>query len=292
MISSRGTNRQPAARTLARAQEAAAAVQDLILHAENAAFSLRAGRHARKKTGSGENFWQFRSYAPSDSVSRIDWRQSAKTDQPFIREKEWQAAHIIRFLYARDAGMDYASSSSLFSKHDSAAILALALGLIYLRDGNDIGLGHDPRKGRSRDVIDFMAAHLGEAPERFFEHLKAEKNAFLIHIGDFLHPLDFIQRRLEAAAAFSRHGLVLQILDPAEIDFPFSEQCLFVSPDGSLSHHIADPAAVARDYSARLQTHLSALRALCARYGFTYVLHRTDRPFHETLRAIYEELNI
>ena len=48
--------------------------------------------------------------SPGDPASRIDWRQSAKSDRLFVRETEWEAAQTVALWRDDGAGMDWRSS--------------------------------------------------------------------------------------------------------------------------------------------------------------------------------------
>ncbi|WP_368518847.1 DUF58 domain-containing protein, partial [Rhizobium sp.] len=63
---------------LSRARSRAALVPDCLVEAKRIANTVIAGWHGRRKRGIGENFWQFRPYTEGESLSRIDWRRSAR----------------------------------------------------------------------------------------------------------------------------------------------------------------------------------------------------------------------
>ena len=67
----------------------------LLVRAEKIAASVMLGVHGRKRSGPGENFWQYRPYGFGDSTQRIDWHASAKSDRIYIRENEWEAANTL-----------------------------------------------------------------------------------------------------------------------------------------------------------------------------------------------------
>ena len=66
-----------------------------MVEADHLAASVSLGVHGRRRAGIGESFWQFRRYASPDSSSAIDWRQSAKSQHIFVREREWEAAQTV-----------------------------------------------------------------------------------------------------------------------------------------------------------------------------------------------------
>src|ERR1700733_4053951 len=98
---------------LHQAENLAALLRPLLIEAERVAPAVIQGVHGRRRAGVGETFWQFRPYAQSDAASRIDWRQSARTDKLFVREREWEAVQSA-YLWADASGsMQYASDKNL-----------------------------------------------------------------------------------------------------------------------------------------------------------------------------------
>ena len=45
----------------------------------------------------------------NEDAARIDWRQSAKSQHLFVREREWEAAQTVWFWRDGGAGMDFSS---------------------------------------------------------------------------------------------------------------------------------------------------------------------------------------
>ena len=98
----------------------------LMVAAERVAATVAQGVHGRRRVGPGETFWQFRQYSQGDTPNSIDWRQSAKSDRVYVREREWEAAQTVWLWCDQSPSMDYSSSRELESKHDRAALLTLA----------------------------------------------------------------------------------------------------------------------------------------------------------------------
>ena len=123
-----------------KAGKIAASLPGLLLDAEKVAQGFMKGVHGRRKIGIGEAFWQFRTWQAGDSTRDIDWRQTGKREGVFIRQMEWEAAQAA-FLY-RDPSksMDFSSSKKLLTKKDYAEVLLLALSMVLLNGGEQIGL--------------------------------------------------------------------------------------------------------------------------------------------------------
>ena len=123
-----------------QAETIAAALPPLLVAAERLASAVNLGVHGRRKAGIGETFWQFRRYQSEDPTTAIDWRQSAKSQHLFVREREWEAAEAV-WLW-RDGGptMRFASTPGAMTKIDRASVLALAVASLLIRGGERIAL--------------------------------------------------------------------------------------------------------------------------------------------------------
>src|SRR5919202_1396375 len=93
-----------------RAEQTAAALPPLLVAAERVATTVAQGVHGRRRVGQGETFWQFRQYEPGDAATRIDWRESAKSQRVYVRETEWEAAQSVWLWRDASASMGYNSA--------------------------------------------------------------------------------------------------------------------------------------------------------------------------------------
>jgi len=84
----------------------------LLAEAERVAAVLAQGVHGRRRAGQGETFWQYRQYHNSDTANQIDWRRSARGDQVFVRENEWEAANTVYLWRDGAAGMQWSSDET------------------------------------------------------------------------------------------------------------------------------------------------------------------------------------
>ena len=72
-------------KNLENAERLAGGLPGLLLEADKVAHTFMKGVHGRRRVGLGESFWQFRSYQPGDQRRDIDWRQTAKRGEAFVR---------------------------------------------------------------------------------------------------------------------------------------------------------------------------------------------------------------
>src|SRR6478672_9860560 len=108
----------------------AATMPRLILEARRVAATVIHGLHGRRRAGSGENFWQYRRFVSGEAASRVDWRRSARDDNLYVREQEWEAAHTVWIWPDRSPSMAFASPLVWETKFDRALIIAFALAEI------------------------------------------------------------------------------------------------------------------------------------------------------------------
>src|SRR6202165_4475564 len=109
------------------ARALAAAMPRLILEARRIAATVIHGLHGRKRAGPGENFWQYRRFMSGEPARRVDWRRSARDDNLYVREQEWEAAHTVWIWPDRSPSMVFASALVWETKLDRALVVAFAL---------------------------------------------------------------------------------------------------------------------------------------------------------------------
>lgn len=277
-----------------RAEALAATLPPLLVAAERLASSVSLGVHGRRKAGMGETFWQFRRYRSEDPASAIDWRQSAKSQHLFVREREWEAAEAVWFWRDGSPGMRFKSVHTEMSKIDRATLLALALAALLVRGGEKIALlgdGHGPGTGRApftriaHELIDFAPDDGALPPEA-----PVTKNAQFVWLSDFLSPPDAIENALRRLAHAGSNGHLIHIVDPAEEDFPFAGRIRFEAAGYRESETFGRAETARASYQARFRAHGEAVRTLAQRLGWSYLAHRTDRRPETALVALYANL--
>ncbi len=281
-----------------RAERLAATLPSLLVAAERVASTVAQGVHGRRRVGQGETFWQFRRYEFGDPAHIIDWRQSAKTQNLFVREHEWEAAQSVWLWRDRSPSMHYRSERTLPEKIGRANVLLLALMSLLVRGGEHITLLGDefpPASGRATfhriaDTVARQGAAEKGADLPAFEMLP--RYAQLVLIGDFLSPTEQIHDCISRFAAQGARGHLLQILDPAEVTLPFEGRVRFAGLEGETETAVVGRVEKVRgDYRERLQAHREQVAALARAVGWGFTSHRTDRPPQTALLALYMALD-
>jgi uncharacterized protein (DUF58 family) len=275
------------------AEQIAAGLPPLLVAAEQLASVISLGVHGRRKSGMGENFWQFRRFQAEDPSTAIDWRQSAKSQHLFVREREWEAAEAVWLWRDGSAGMRFKSDYSDTTKIDRASVLALALGSLLTRGGERIALygdGRAPSAGRA--ALNRIAHELIErqSDDTLPPDAPVSKNSSFVWFSDFLSPLGEIETTLRRLARAGLSGQLVHIIDPAEEEFPFQGRTRFESPAGRQSEIFGRVETMQGAYRARFRAHAETLRDLSRRLGWGYLAHRTDRRPEIALVALFEAL--
>jgi uncharacterized protein (DUF58 family) len=278
----------------AEADALGAALSPLLVAAERLASTVALGVHGRRKSGMGETFWQFRRYAHGDARSAIDWRQSAKSQHFFVREREWEAAESVWFWRDGSSSMDFASDRNLCTKRERANLLAVALASLLVRGGERVAIfGDREAPAGGRIAVRHMARALagGNGGESAIPpDMSFGKRAQVIWLSDFLSPLAGIERALGKMAGAGLSGHLVQIVDPAEQDFPFSGRTRFEWRNFRDSE-IFGRAETARDlYRRRFEAQSDGVRAFARKFGWSFLLHRTDARPEPALIALHAQI--
>jgi len=269
---------------------------DLMLESLRVANTVAHGIHGRRRAGQGETFWQFRQYQSSDPATAIDWRRSASSDTLFIREREWEASHTFWLWSDLSASMQFRSHLSSVWKRDRALVLALAASEMLVRAGERVAyLGLTPpmasRKATAR-IAETLAGQQDSDVVKASLPPPARLSRFstALLFGDFLDPPEDVARRINEMAAGGVSGHMIQVLDPAEETLPYQGRVEFLSPEGS-ERWVADRAETLReDYQKRLAAHREAIADAARRVGWSFLVHRTDRPAAEPLLSLIMRL--
>src|ERR1700754_2074877 len=139
----------------------------LILEARRIAATVIHGLHGRKRAGPGENFWQYRRFLSGEPARRVDWRRSARDDQLYVREQEWEAAHTVWIWPDRSPSMNFVSALANDTKLERTLVVGFALAEVLVQAGERVGMPGLMRPSGSRAVIDRMAeSMMHDATER------------------------------------------------------------------------------------------------------------------------------
>ncbi|HYP87556.1 MAG TPA: DUF58 domain-containing protein [Polyangiaceae bacterium] len=214
----------------------------LRLKARSVADGVYAGSHKSPRKGSGVEFGGHRAYVPGDDLRYIDRHALMRHGALLIREFETETDRDLWLFVDATKSMSYAGPGAPGPKYGFAALLAAALAYVAVRTGDRVALDFlggqgarsvPPRAGR--DAFERIVTALEDVePDGDLSEDRAQieqalgqaqrsarRGAIQVVLTDLL---DFPSGSLDALTTLttrSRSLQVVQVLSPAERDFPF-----------------------------------------------------------------------
>jgi uncharacterized protein (DUF58 family) len=269
------------------------------------------GLHKSPYHGFSVEFAEHRPYMPGDPIRSVDWRVYAKTDRFFIKEFEEETNLRSYLLLDVSSSMAYRSSEQLLTKLEYGVYLSAALAYLMVQQQDAVGLlTFDETIRRwipSRSVNTHLRVVLGEL-SRLDPHAAELSSGRGTRVGESLHYLaDRLKRRglivlvsdlmddparVLAGLKHFRHRqhevVVFHLLDPAEVDFPFREETVFIDME-TRERLSTVPWELAREYRKRVANWRAAYRRTCAEHAIDYAEIRTDTPYDVALLRYLEK---
>ena len=283
----------------------------MILHLEGSVRSQQAGAHRSRKLGGGGEFAEFAEYRPGDDLRRIDWKVAARTDRYVVRRHESERRAHVQIILDSSGSMGFGTSSELpapwgghqpGTKWSLACLAGLLLGFIARQRGDRVRFALTgesapelaPVDGRGLAGLSAVASQLttvdphGEAGLHWTLRRSggASGSSLFVYIGDLLDEVDGVEQLAQLRAA-GAEVWVLQILDPAELDFPYEEPIRFVGLE------CADELPMnPRDYAEEIRREMAdfcaSREAACRHAGLRYCLLRADGRWDQKLIELVE----
>lgn len=271
-------------------------IQSLELRARAVVEGFFTGLHRSPYHGFSVEFTQYRQYVDGDDLRYLDWRLYARSDRYYVKQFEDETNLRCHLLLDNSRSMSYGSLS--YSKSDYGKTLAGtiayflntqrdAVGLFRVSETVDEYIPPRFRFGHLRRIL----VCLDRQPEgtstgivAALEHAaqRVRRRGLFLIISDLLAPLDRLESRLAYLRAGGNEVVVFQILDPAEMSFPFEEAALFVDVETGREVYV-DPQISRRAYQQRLQEHLAAIRSACGKLGIQLNQLTTETPLERAL---------
>ncbi|HEU5020190.1 MAG TPA: DUF58 domain-containing protein [Pseudolabrys sp.] len=280
-------------RATAQSRTLAEAMPRLILEARRVAATVIHGLHGRRRAGPGENFWQYRHFLSGEPAQNVDWRRSARDDHLYVREREWEASHTIWIWPDRSPSMTFASALTRESKLARTLVVALALAEVLVQGGERVGVPGLLRPSASRNIIEKMAeALLHDTTDRLSvpPSFAPTPLSEVVLLSDLWSPIGDVRQVIGQLSGTGARGHVVQIVDPAEESFPYSGRIEFVEPEGGGSITAGRAETWRSDYQGLVERHRAAIRAETDRLGWSFAIHRTDKPASQLLLVLHARM--
>jgi uncharacterized protein (DUF58 family) len=273
-----------------RAEELATKVPPLLVSAERVAATVLQGVHGRRRIGQGETFWQFRRYGVGDAVTQIDWRQSARTQNLYVRENEWEASQSVWLWTDSSDSMQYTSSTDLPTKLDRARLLVLALATMLMRGREQFAfLGGGSLPSTSPGALLNLAYFLLKPIDSkgLPPMVNLPRDGQVVLIGDFLDTVPRVRQAVLGLAKQGISGHIIHLLDPAELELPFNGRVRFHGMERDTETLIDRVEDVRSNYRGRIEGHCAAIREIGRDAGWNIIGHRTNESPEACLLSLF-----
>ena len=276
---------------LAEAGEAGRELGQLLVAARELAATIPTGAHGRRRSGQGQEFWQFRPAEGGDPLRLIDWRRSARSGSLHVRERERQSANTLHLWVDNSASMEFPGFGNRPPKLYRARLLALGLAILVLRGEDRVGiLGGASPAGSGGRQVHRLAPELFRQGNNEYGVPPAAGNVMgqtITLFSDFLGPWDEIEFSMRSLARRKARGVAVQLLDPVEIAFPFRGRTLFRSMQGQLEFESMRADSLRTSYQDRLRERQSRLAKLARELGWRFSAQPTDMALPISLMWIF-----
>ena len=257
-----------------------------------------AGEHRGLRLGPGSDAEELARYQPGDDVRRIDWNVTARALQPQVWRTRAEYALDTWVLLDQTASMAFGTAAA--EKGEVSAQLTAAIALLIDGPANRVGVASFGAAGLTwtRPVAGRVAAprvlrraagesRTGLPPVGLAAALDAlvrrhRRPGLRVVVSDLLDPTGRHERPFDWEPPLrrlaARHDVVvLEVLDPRELDLPDVGHLVLLDPETGRRRDVftGDPRMRAR-YAAAAAAQRSAVAAAARSCGAAHVRLRTD----------------
>ncbi|HEX54878.1 MAG: DUF58 domain-containing protein [Candidatus Altiarchaeales archaeon] len=253
------------------------------------------------RQGRGIEIADYREYYPGDDFRSIDWRVYARTERLYIRRFEEEKDLILHLLLDSSASMDFAVSG-IMRKFDYAG--SIAAGFAYLALNKNEKFAFALFSDRIREVMQARKSTfhffklvdlINSSPQSGKTNLKKcvdqytnliKARSFIIVISDFIEPIESLEYGIYKIAKYSKEAILVQILDPGEINLQWRDDIKFEDMETSETERTFLSPEFKREYSEKLEQHIFEIREICNDTGVDFFSVTTNMPLFDAFVEI------
>jgi uncharacterized protein (DUF58 family) len=258
------------------------------------------GLHRAPNLGASTDFAEHRPYMPGDDVRRMDWRLYARTDRYYVKEFEADTNTNLVVVLDVSASMRYGA------KLQYASTLAACLAYFASLQRDRVGLAtfadgivdyvppsakhlrlvlHALDQAERRTVPASLPAGSESARYRAVFHRLSDtvrRRSMVAIISDLYEEPDDIVAAVNALRGRGNDMMVLHVLDPAELEFPFTESSSFLDLETGERMPVI-PDYLREEYRRLIREHVQVLAKRLGGQNVDYALFDTSQPMDKAL---------
>jgi uncharacterized protein (DUF58 family) len=270
----------------------AARVSKLQITARQVVEGVITGQHKSPHRGFSVEFSEHRKYTSGDEIRHLDWRVYARSDRYYIKLYEQETNLRATLVIDTSASMQFGKKLD-YAKHLAACIAYLLstqqdlAGLSAIDDTVRVELpaGSSPAHLDMlfRALENLEPGKLTDLPKQLHalsERLPRRSLVFLLS-DLWVEPVELV-RALQHLRYRKHQGIVLHLLDPAELDLPYESQLTFEDLETGQRVEV-DPRELRPTYKQQVEEYLTAVRRACMDSDVEYHTMMTNEPYDKAL---------
>lgn len=281
--------------------ELLAQIGDLGFQAQMIAHSAIAGVHRSRHHGSSVEFAEHKEYAPGDDVRHLDWRAFARFDRDYIKRFEDETNLHALIIVDQSASMAYPEDTDRASKLAYSCLCAGALAYVFARQGDAVGLASfnqelsirvpaRARRGHLQELLRALDELKAEGPSRLSETLDnlaggLRRRSVVIVLSDLFDGGIEALPKLAQLRAQQHDVVLMHVLDPDELEFPFEDNTLFEGLESG-EELAVDAEQIQSAYLEEMAAFRREAESACHNAKVEYQLARTDKPAGLLIRGM------
>lgn len=275
-------------------------VKSLQLRAKAVADGFQSGLHRSPYHGFSAEFSEYRQYSPGDDPKYMDWRLFARSDRYYIKKFEDETNRRCYLLVDLSRSMQFTSID--YTKADYARTLAATLAYFLAAQRDSVGMllfadeildyfdarfrpGH---MGRLLAALERVAANENAGQETDLRKPLSQlartvnRRGLVVLISDMLASIDSLQDNLGYLKSRGHDILVIRVLDPAEVDYPFENANMVRDMETGRDIYV-EPAQARLAYQQNFNSHEAKIVETCQKLGAEYSRMLTSDPVETAL---------
>jgi len=277
-------------------------IKSLEMRARIVVQGFLSGMHRSPHHGFSVEFSEYRQYTPGDDPRHLDWRLFARSDRYYL--KRFEDETNLRCYLLVDLSRSMGFSTIGHTKADYARTVAATLAYFLSLQRDAVGLvsfdqaiaDYLPARYRPghlhRLLVCLERAEAGTSTDISVAleqvAITVRKRGLVVLISDLLTPLDSLQSRLGYLRSQGHEVVLLQVLDPKELEFDFDRPATFVDMETEKDLYI-DPHVARAQYKAKFGTHAAQLVKIAGDLGISLHTFSTAQPMELALFDFLQE---
>lgn len=280
-------------------------LRGMSLRSRRSATGALAGMHRSTRSGQAIEFSEHRQYTPGEDLRQLDWKVLGRTDKYYIRQREDESTMRCHILVDRSGSMGFqgdrlphdklrfafkvaASIAFVASENRDSASLTCLGDSVSPVVGAGTGGGHLMAMAAGMDRIECQAdAEIAEQIMTAVQGLPA--GGLVVLISDLFEDAASLVKAFRAVRLTGRGLIVVQVVDPSELQFPFGDTVEYRGMEGE-SPLVLDARGVGAAYREELKKHRLEIEAGCRSSEAIYWFLRSDDMLHLKLPELFDSL--